>query len=375
MIQSLALTVSTLVMAQSPVLDKPFVDSEYLYNGVNRPIYITITSPRTFGPMALVLMDSDGGLLADLVEVTPGDADLVELFPDIWDIRVTSYVQLLKRDEPAGSALVLQPMLSRLVPITVLAPHPTYGGTHTKIVGWRDEFASESANQENEASGKNGATDASEEEPSDAVFPERYFTGFRAYVERDVVLRTTHGDIRFAMRPDQAPNTVWNFLRLCDGGYYREIVFHRIVPLSQKGDPFVIQAGDPTGEGGGGPGYWLPIEFSQLPHDFGVISMARDDNPDTAGSQIFICLSREGTARLDEQYCSFGYAITGADVILSIAEVELADVATGRPVDPPVIRSADLVPAPPRHPEHGRLDTKVTRPQENATTQPRRVPR
>ena len=64
-------------MAQSPVLDKPFVDSEYLYNGVNRPIYITITSPRTFGPMALVLMDSDGGLLADLVEVTPGDADLV----------------------------------------------------------------------------------------------------------------------------------------------------------------------------------------------------------------------------------------------------------------------------------------------------------
>lgn len=375
MIQCLAFTISTLAMVQSPVLDKPFVDPEYLYNGVDRPIYITITPPRTFGPMALALMDSDGGLLAELVEVAPGDADLVELFPDIWDIRETSYVQLLKRDEPVGSALVLQPMLSRLVPITIQEPHPTYGGTHTKIVGWRDEFAPESSNQDSEASGKNGATDTSENELSNKAPPDRYFTGFRAYVERDVVLSTSHGDIRFAMRPDQAPNTVWNFLRLCDGGYYRDTIFHRIVPLSQKGDPFVIQAGDPTGEGGGGPGYWLPIEFSQLPHDFGVISMARDDNPDTAGSQIFICLSREGTARLDGQYCSFGYAVVGADVILSISEVELADVATGRPVDPPVIHRADLVPAPSRYPKQGRLDTKVTHPQENATTSPRRVPR
>ncbi len=92
MIQSLALTVSTLVMAQSPVLDKPFVDSEFLYNGVDRPIYITITPPRIFGPMALALMDHEGGLLADLVEVKPGDTDLAELFPEIWDIRETSYV-------------------------------------------------------------------------------------------------------------------------------------------------------------------------------------------------------------------------------------------------------------------------------------------
>lgn len=375
MIQSLALILFTHAMAQSPILDTPFVEPEYLYNGVNRPVFITITPPRAFGPIALVLMHPDGGLLADPVKVEPGDVDLVELFPDIWDIRETSYVQLLKRDEPVGSPLVLQPMLSRLVPITVQAPHPTYGGTHTKIVGWRDEFAPESVNQDNEVSEKDETTDASEKEPSDGSPPERYFTGFRAYVERDVVLRTSHGDIHFAMRPDQAPNTVWNFLRLCDGGYYRDTIFHRIVPLSQKGDPFVIQTGDPTGEGGGGPGYWLPIEFSQLPHDFGIISMARDDNPDTAGSQIFICLSREGTARLDQQYCSFGYAVTGADVILSISEVELADVATGRPVDPPVILRADLVPAPPRYPGQGRLDSKVTRPQENVTTQPRRVPR
>lgn len=365
MIQSLALVISTLAMAQSPILDKPFVEPEYLYNGANRPIFITITPPRAFGPIALVLMDPDGGLLADPVEVKPGDVDLMALFPNIRDIRETSYVQLLKRGEPVGSSLVLQPMLSRMVPITVQAPHPTYGGTHTKIVGWRDEFAQESEDQDGD----------SEKELSDEAPSERYFTGFRTYVERDVVLKTTMGDIQLALRPDHAPNTVWNFLRLCEGGYYRDILFHRIVPLSRKGEPFVIQAGDPTGEGGGGPGYWLPIENSRLPHDFGVISMARDDNPDTAGSQFFICLSREGTARLDVQYCSFGYAVTGADVIRSISEVELADVATGRPVDPPVILRADLVPAPPRYPEQGRLDSRVTPPQENATTQPRRVPR
>jgi peptidyl-prolyl cis-trans isomerase B (cyclophilin B) len=182
----------------------------------------------------------------------------------------------------------------------------------------------------------------------------------RIYPETDVIMHTSKGDIRVAMRPDEAPNTAWNFLELGKGGFYRGVVFHRIVPLTANGQPFVIQAGDPTGTGDGGPGYWLPIEDSSLPHDFGVISMARSDDPDSNGSQIFFCLSREGTARLDGQYCSFGYAVDGADVIKSISEVELADVATGRPVQPPVITEAELVPAPARTPGSGRPDSRVT---------------
>ena len=124
--------------------------------------------------------------------------------------------------------------------------------------------------------------------------------------------------------------------------------------------PFVIQAGDPTGTGDGGPGYWLPLEDSKLQHDFGVISMARSDDPDSNGSQIFIALSREGTARLDGQYCAFGYAVDGAEAIKAIAQVQLADPATGRPADPPLIRTAELVPSPARMVGRGRPDQRVT---------------
>ena len=161
------------------------------------------------------------------------------------------------------------------------------------------------------------------------------------------------------MRPDAAPNTAWNFISLCEGGFYRGIDFHRIVPMTRDGDPFVIQAGDPTASGSGGPGYWLPIEKSDLPHDFGVISMARDVDPDSAGSQIFICLSRAGTARLDGHYCGFGYAVDGAETIRAIAAVKLVDISAGRPADPPVILGTDLLSAPPRVPGAGRTDQAV----------------
>ena len=175
-----------------------------------------------------------------------------------------------------------------------------------------------------------------------------------------MILHTTKGDIRIAMKPDEAPNTAWNFLELARGGFYRDVAFHRVVKLDRNGLPFVIQGGDPTATGDGGPGYWLPIEDSHLSHDFGVISMARSDDPDSNGSQFFFCLSREGTKRLDGQYCSFGYAVDGTQTIKAIAEVELADVEAGRPVDPPLIRSAELIPAPPRRPNHGRPDSRIT---------------
>jgi peptidyl-prolyl cis-trans isomerase B (cyclophilin B) len=145
--------------------------------------------------------------------------------------------------------------------------------------------------------------------------------------------------------------------------------------LTRAGEPFVIQSGDPTGGGDGGPGYPLPMEPGGLRHEFGVISMARADHPDSAGSQFFICLSRAGTARLDGQYCAFGYAVEGARTIQAIAAVELADVAAGRPVDPPVVVRAELVGAPPRTPGAGRPDGPVIDGQADPETQPDRIPR
>jgi peptidyl-prolyl cis-trans isomerase B (cyclophilin B) len=201
------------------------------------------------------------------------------------------------------------------------------------------------------------------------------FSGLRMYPERDVVLETSHGRIVVAMRPDEAPNTAWNFVHLAGEGFYDGVVFHRVVPLDREGRPFVIQGGDPTATGDGGPGYWLPMEPGGLHHEFGVISMARADDPDSAGSQFFFCLSREGTERLDGQYCAFGYAIEGGEVIRSIASLRLADAQKGRPENPAVITEAYLIPAPPRRPGSGRPDAKVEPGSPEASGSPSNGPR
>jgi peptidyl-prolyl cis-trans isomerase B (cyclophilin B) len=117
------------------------------------------------------------------------------------------------------------------------------------------------------------------------------------------------------------------------------------------------------------------MEKSDLPHDFGVVSMARDDNPDSAGCQFFICLSREGTQHLDGSYCAFGYVVRGRDSILSIAEAELADLATHRPAEPPRVLEVELVDAPPRRPGAGRPDGRVDRELAEEEKPPSRIPR
>ncbi|MBI1191059.1 MAG: hypothetical protein GC200_10315 [Tepidisphaera sp.] len=170
------------------------------------------------------------------------------------------------------------------------------------------------------------------------------YSGIAAYVDQHVVFETSMGDIEFRLRPDAAPNTVRSFLGLVQGGFYDDIIFHRVVARSPAGLPFVIQVGDPTGTGSGGPGWSSDFELSSLPHDFGVLSMARDEEPNTNGSQVFVCLSREGTARLDGKYVSFGEAVRGADVILAIGAVP---VNGDRPLDPPVLKHVKLVEAPP----------------------------
>jgi len=134
------------------------------------------------------------------------------------------------------------------------------------------------------------------------------------------VIKTTAGEMVVEFWPDVAPKTVENFKALAGKGFYDGTAFHRIV----KG--FMIQGGDPLTKdpeaedtwGTGGPGHKVKAEFNDKPHVRGVLSMARSQHPDSAGSQFFICLA---DARfLDRQYTAFGQVIKGDDVLGKIGD-------------------------------------------------------
>ena len=126
--------------------------------------------------------------------------------------------------------------------------------------------------------------------------------------------------IRLELYPETAPITVENFLDLVKKGFYNGLTFHRII------SGFMIQGGDPDGNGMGGPGYSIKGEFKSngvdnpLKHEKGVISMARSMDPNSAGSQFFIM--HEAAPHLDGQYAAFGKVIEGLDVVDELASVE-----------------------------------------------------
>lgn len=124
--------------------------------------------------------------------------------------------------------------------------------------------------------------------------------------------------IKVELYPDKAPNTVNNFIALANSGFYDGIIFHRVI----KG--FMIQGGDPAGIGTGGPGYCIKGEFAlngfkenDVKHERGVISMARAQNPNSAGSQFFIM--HANASYLDGQYAAFGKVVEGMDTVDEIA--------------------------------------------------------
>ncbi|HMN95231.1 MAG TPA: peptidylprolyl isomerase [Phycisphaerales bacterium] len=300
--------------------------------------------------LALSIQEHDGHERARIAGLDPGEIDLAAAWPELWALERAVWLQLIVDDVAVGAPLVVQPLRNRPVVRTAEAIRPDGRTPYTRIVGWGDEAIDPPSAE----------VDRLKEawKPGEPIVN----AGVRLSVDRDVVLETSAGTIVVALRPDEAPNTAWNFRMLAEGGFYDETIFHRIVPVDRAGRPFVIQGGDPTGSGDGGPGWDLPIERSRIPHEFGVISMARADDPDSAGSQFFFALSREGTARLDGQYCAFGHAVEGAETIVAIAESEIADPLSGRPVDAPRILAATLRPAPPRTPGTGRPDAPVELP-------------
>lgn len=134
-----------------------------------------------------------------------------------------------------------------------------------------------------------------------------------------VTIQTTRGTIKVELYPEVAPNTVNNFIYLVKQGFYDGTIFHRVIP------GFMIQGGDPEGTGMGGPGYGIKGEFAangfqnDLRHTTGVISMARSQRPNSAGSQFFIMV--DDAPYLDGQYAAFGKVVAGMDVVDKIASV------------------------------------------------------
>ena len=129
------------------------------------------------------------------------------------------------------------------------------------------------------------------------------------------------GVIKAELYPEFAPNTVNNFLSLASKGFYDGLIFHRVI------SGFMIQGGDPQGTGMGGPGYSIKGEFRRngyknntLKHAPGVLSMARANNPNSAGSQFFIM--HKAAPYLDGDYAAFGQVIEGMDVVNAVAECE-----------------------------------------------------
>ena len=154
----------------------------------------------------------------------------------------------------------------------------------------------------------------------------------------EVTLETSAGPIRLALDSTSAPGHVRNMVALAESGYYDGGCFHRII----KG--FMIQGGCPEGTGTGGPGYKIPAEFNKTSHEPGVLSMARTGDPNSAGSQFFICLER--VPHLDNQYTAFGKTADAAslDVVKAIGSVRTG--GGDRPVDAVLIKKVTVVKTP-----------------------------
>ena len=127
-----------------------------------------------------------------------------------------------------------------------------------------------------------------------------------------VVLETSEGKIELELFPKVAPKHVENFLGLVRRGFYDSLIFHRVI------DGFMIQTGDPNGDGSGGSGTTVPAEFNDSLHHAGTLGMARNSDPNSASSQFYICLAP--TPHLDHKYTVFGKTIAGFDVVQKIGK-------------------------------------------------------
>jgi peptidyl-prolyl cis-trans isomerase B (cyclophilin B) len=153
-----------------------------------------------------------------------------------------------------------------------------------------------------------------------------------------LVLDTSLGKIALDMHPNVAPGHCKNMLGLAKIGFYDGLIFHRVI------SGFMIQGGCPEGSGTGGPGYTIKAEFNATKHEPGTLSMARSTDPNSAGSQFFVCL--ESAPHLDRQYTAFGKA-ADADSLAVVRKIgAVSTAAQDRPAKPVTINKATVVETP-----------------------------
>jgi cyclophilin family peptidyl-prolyl cis-trans isomerase len=250
----------------------------------------------------------------DLPAADPGEpvrVDLAEVFPDLWraaPARVR-YVQLEVGGEPVHAPLLLIPMLP-----PSYAPRVDRAGVPVFLA------------------------------PASA--PEA-FSGYWLLPDRDAVVTVASKELRFRLRADAAPRSVMAFRALVDHGFYDDTPVVRIASLRARPEPDILQFGDPTGTGLGGPGTMLDLEDSPLRQGFGVLSFARAADPNSAGSQVVVGLSGEGVRTLQGRYAAFGQllGVEAGEHLLSLAKTPVDD--QGRPREPLLIETARLVDAAP----------------------------
>ncbi len=162
------------------------------------------------------------------------------------------------------------------------------------------------------------------------------------------VFKTSEGEMVAEFWPDVAPNTVENFKKLAKQGFYDGTAFHRIIKgfMAQGGDPLTKDPSKEARWGTGDPGYKIKAEFNKKPHEKGVLSMARSADPDSAGSQFFLCFGK--VSQLDGQYTTFGRVIKGDEVLDKLANVPVTSSGSGersKPVNRVALESVKIVPA------------------------------
>jgi cyclophilin family peptidyl-prolyl cis-trans isomerase len=153
---------------------------------------------------------------------------------------------------------------------------------------------------------------------------------------RYAIVETSLGSFKIELFNQDAPNTVRNFVDLAESGFYDDIIFHRII------QSFMVQTGDPNGNGTGGPGYTIDDELPvKRSYDPGIVAMANRGAPNTGGSQFFICTGTQALSlNQNPSYTQFGKVVEGMDVVQAIAAVPVTHTATGelsKPIDPPYI--------------------------------------
>jgi peptidyl-prolyl cis-trans isomerase B (cyclophilin B) len=146
------------------------------------------------------------------------------------------------------------------------------------------------------------------------------------------IIQTNHGPIHVELFPDDAPKTVANFVKLANDGFYDRVIFHRVIP------DFMVQGGDPTGTGSGGPGYSFEDEFNDHKVERGALAMA-NAGPNTNGSQFFI-VTTDAAPWLDGKHTVFGRVTEGMDVVDTISE--LPRDARDKPHDDVVMESVSV---------------------------------